>query len=314
MKTFSKIFICALLLLAAFWKFEAISPHVLRARKFIGHQYHIWKSHRHKADLKDLQPLETNANEWYAKYHFIAHNGGGIDGKTGTDSREAWELSYRRGVRIIDADLSLTSDNHLVLRHSWRDDLEQDYFPNVPTLEQFKASLILKKYHPMTIEDMINFMASHDDVYVAADSKFSPAKIYPALVETAKKMNAEEILSRIIVSLYNTEDIDRVKAIYPFKNFALRQYGWQHNWYELTEFCVKNDIHAVNIFDSVIDADPEGVKILASKGIHIFAAVINSLRQLQGYKDLGVTGAVSYLGVTGAVSDYLSEADWGLLK
>ncbi len=306
MKTSLKIFICALILLVAFWKFEAISSRVLRARKFIGHQYHIWKSHRHKANITDLQPLETNGNEWYAKYHFIAHNGGGIDGKTGTDSREAWELSYRRGVRIIDADLSFTTDNHLVLRHSWtNDDLEQDYFPNVPTLEQFKAALILKKYHPITVEDMINFMASHDDVYVAADSKVSPTKIYSVLVETAKRMNAEEVLSRIIVSLYSTKDIDWVKAVYPFKNFALRQYGWQHNWYELAEFCVKNDIHAVNIFDFVIDADPEGVKILTSKGIHIFAAIINSLRQLQGYKDLGVTGAVS---------DYLNESDWGLLK
>lgn len=307
MKTSLKIFICALiLLLGAVAGKKIILPYVREHRNFLPGKFWKWVAHRRKADLKDLQPLETNGNEWYAKYHFIAHNGGGIDGKTGTDSREAWELSYRRGVRIIDADLSFTTDNHLVLRHSWtNDDLEQDYFPNVPTLEQFKAALILKKYHPITVEDMINFMASHDDVYVAADSKVSPTKIYSVLVETAKRMNAEEVLSRIIVSLYSTKDIDRVKAVYPFKNFALRQYGWQHNWYELAEFCVKNDIHAVNIFDFVIDADPEGVKILTSKGIHIFAAIINSLRQLQGYKDLGVTGAVS---------DYLNESDWGLLK
>ena len=152
---------------------------------------------------------------------------------------------------------------------------------------------------------MIDFMASHKDLYVAVDAKHDAVKVFESLVEAARKMNTEEILSRVIVSLYYTEDIDRVKAVYPFRNFALRQYGWTHNWCKLAEFCLKNDIHAVNIFDFVIDADPEGIKILTSKGIHIFAAVVNSLKQLQAYKDLVVTGAVS---------DYLSEADWGLLR
>ncbi len=305
MKTSLKIFICALILLAAFWKFEAISSRVLRARKFIGHQYHIWKSHRRKADLKDLQPLETNGNEWYAKYHFIAHNGGIIEGRLHTGSREAWEHSYERGVRIIDADYEFTSDNHGAIRHSWKEALEQGQEPNPMTLHDFMSAPINYKYHAMAAEDMIDFMLSHKDVYIAVEAKHDAVKVFDSLVQTAKRMNAEEILSCVIVSLYDTKDIDRVKAVYPFKNFALRQYGWQHNWYELAEFCVKNDIHAVNIFDFVIDADPEGVKILTSKGIHIFAAIINSLSQLQAYKDLGVTGAVS---------DYLSESDWGLLR
>ena len=55
----------------------------------------------------------------------------------------------------------------------------------------------------------------------------------------------------------------------------------------------------------MIDADPEGVKILTSKGIHVYSAVVNSLKQMQAHKDLGITGAVS---------DYLSESDWELLK
>ena len=161
------------------------------------------------------------------------------------------------------------------------------------------------KYHPMTAEDMIQFMLLHSDLYIAGDAKNDPAQIYSALVNIAKRMNAEEILSRVIVSLHRTEDVERVKAVYPFKNFVIRQYGWRHNWYKLAEFCVKNDIHAVNIFNYIIDADPDGVKILTSKGIHVFAAVVNSLSQLQAYKDLGVTGAVS---------DYLSESDWELLR
>ena len=295
----------AVLAVLAFWKFEAVSSCVLKARKFIGCQYHIWKSHRLQADISQLQPLTANGGEWYAKYHFIAHNGGIIEGRLHTGSKEAWQHSYERGVRIIDADYEFTSDNHGVIRHGWSQNLEQGNEPNPMTLDGFTSTPINYKYHALTVEDMIDFMLSHKDVYIAVDAKHDAVKVFDSLVQTAKKMNAEEIFSRVIVSLDDTNDVERVKDVYPFKNFALRQYGFSHNWYKLAEFCIKNDIHAVNIFDYVLNADPEGVKILTSKGIHVFAAVVNSLRQLQGYKDLGVTGAVS---------DYLSESDWELLQ
>lgn len=304
MKKACKFLLCLVVALALF-KASGITSRITSAKNFLLLQYTIWKAHRLEADISTLAPLTEKGDEWFTKYHFIAHNGGIIQGRTGSDSLEAWELSYNRGVRIFDADLSFTSDNHLVLRHSWRDDLEQDYFPGQPTLEQFKGSLIFMKYHPMTAKDMITFMASHSDLYVAGDSKYDPAEIFSALAETARKMNAEEVLSRVIVSLYRADDVNKVKAVYPYENFALRQYGFAHNWYKLAEFCLKNNVHAVNIFNFVIDNDPEGVKILTSKGIRVYAAVVNSLKKLQGYKDLGVSGAVS---------DYLSESDWELLR
>lgn len=173
------------------------------------------------------------------------------------------------------------------------------------TFHDFMSAPINYKYHAISAEDIIDFMRSHSDVYIAVDAKHDPVKIFGMMVQDAKRMNAEEILSRVIVSVYETGDIDRVKAVYPFKNFALRQYGFVHNWYKLAEFCLKNDIHIVNATCFVIDHDPDGVKILTSKGIHVFAAVVNSLSQLQAYKDLGVTGAVS---------DFLSESDWELLR
>ena len=304
MKVMHKLFLCAVLLLAAY-KLEDLSSVALKAKSLLRNQYHILRTHRHSTEISDIPPLTSQGDEWFSKYHFIAHNGGIIHGRLKSDSLEAWHMSYSRGIRIIDADLAFTSDNYLVLRHSWNDNLEQSYFPGRPALKDFKNSLIFMKFRPMTAEDMINFMLSHDDLYVAVDSKSPPEKVYPALVQAARNLNAEKVLARIIVSLYRTDDVHKVKSVYPFQHFVLRQYGWQHNWYKLAEFCIKNNIHVVNIFDFVIDNDPEGVKILTSKGIHVYAAIINSLRQLQAYKNLGITGAVS---------DYLSESDWELLK
>ena len=305
MKKFLKLSLCVLLLLFAVWKIEAVCYYISGARGFVRHCWHILKTHYPAHDLSNLPQLTDNGGEWYAKYHFIAHNGGIIEGRLHTGSKEAWEHSYERGVRIIDADYELTSDNHGVIRHGWAETLEQGQEPNPMTLHDFMSAPINYKYHAISAEDIIDFMRSHSDVYIAVDAKHDPVKIFGMMVQDAKRMNAEEILSRVIVSVYDTRDIGRVKAVYPFKNFALRQYGFSHNWYALAEFCVKNDIHAVNIFNFVIDKDPDGVKILTSKGIHVFAAVVNSLSQLQAYKDLGVTGAVS---------DFLSESDWELLR
>lgn len=305
MKRFLKFSLCVLLLFLVVCNIESVCSHISGARDFFRHYWHILKTHFPAHDISALPALTESGNEWYAKYHFIAHNGGIIEGRLHTGSREAWEHSYGRGVRIIDADYEFTSDNHGAIRHYWGHNLEQGQEPNPMTLHDFMSSPVNYKYHAMAAEDMTDFMLSHKDVYIAVDSKHDPVKVFGSIVQAAKRMNAEETLSRIIVSLYDTKDVDRVKAVYPFENFALRQYSFSHNWHALAEFCVKNDIHAVNIWHTVLDADPDGVNILTSKGIHVFAAVVNSLSKLQAYKDLGVTGAVS---------DYLSESDWGLLR
>ena len=305
MKTKTKLLLLCIAVLLGLWKAEAISSRILRAKAFIRTQYLVWKMHRPETDISHLQAFSSTGDEWFSKYHFIAHNGGIINGRLSSDSREAWEFSYSRGLRIIDVNLNFTADNHLVVRHGWDNDLDQAYFPRQPDYQEFKAEKIFMKYTPLDAEDLVNFMLSHSDLYAAIDSKQKPEKIYSALVNTARSMKAEEILSRIIVSLYNMNEVHDIKAIYPFKHFVLRQYFTLHNWYTLADFCLKNDVRVVNVWNTVIDRDPEGIKILTSKGIRVYSAVVNSLKQMQAHKDLGITGAVS---------DYLSESDWELLK
>ena len=305
-----RILFCVIIIagLLGLWKINGIARRINAFRDYLQRRNIFAQLHRQESDISGLQPFVTRGDEWFAKYHFISHRGGIIQGRLSTDSREAWELSYKRGNRIIDADLEFTSDNQPVLRHGWTEELEQGQEPNPMSYEDFMNTPILRKYHPMDLADMIRFMQSHTDLYVAVDSKQDVIKTFSAIVNGAKRLNSESVLDRIIVSLYNFQDVESAKSVYPFKNFALRQYYWNnilHNWYKLAEFCLKNDIRAVNIFDYVIDSDPEGVKILTSKGIHVFAAVVNSLSQLEKYKSLGITGAVS---------GFLSEPDWSLIK
>ena len=124
--------------------------------------------------------------------------GGGINGKLYSNSLEAWNLSYKNGNRVFDADLMFTTDGQVVLRHENSDNLELsekiisksafkitdtgcleiiiDDYPL--TFEEFMDSKIYNKYTPISLEKMIDYMYEHKDLYISVDSKNNIKKIY----------------------------------------------------------------------------------------------------------------------------------------
>lgn len=246
-------------------------------------------------------------NAWHEKYRVIAHSGGGINGKTYTDSLEAFENSYANGVRVFDSDISFTSDGILVLRHEWYDDLEQRNITenNIPNYENFIQTKIHYKYTPMSIYDLFEFMDRHQDVYVSIDSKDNVYNTFKELVQQAKNTNKEQILDRIIASFYNYEDYYTIKSIYEFSNYDIRQYtNFPHNYVELANFCVKNDIKVVRIYGEFIDAG-DNIDILLDKNIKLYVCVVNNISNWQKYIDKGAYGIIS---------DYLVEDDYNYIK
>ncbi len=243
--------------------------------------------------LETIAPI-SNKKDWYTDYSIIAHSGGGIDDKTYTNSKEAWEYSYNNGTRIFDADLSFTSDQKLVLRHEWYDDLEQ---PNIseeeiPSYEEFMSTLIFQKYTPMSAYDMLCFMESHDDCYVACDFKNEIGGV-KSLIALVKEYDMEQVMDRIIISFYDYEDYFEIKQLYNFENWAIRQYeNSPHNYYELAKFCVENDIPVCMVKTAYLD-EGDNIQVLTDKGIQVWAAVVNDIDKAKDYKEMGVTGFVS---------------------
>lgn len=272
----------------------------------------------------EIPALIDEPNAWYTKYHFISHAGGGIDGKAYSNSLEAWELSYSRGNRLFDADMSYTEDGVLVLRHSWDDNLEinssirdgkEPYFDRNGQLrmrtnrieflnyKEFKSTKIYRKYSPMDCRDMLEFMNTHSDIYVMCDMKEDISSAYLQLISTAKEMGLESVVDRIIVSIYRFDDVYTVRNIYPFEHVIIRQFtSHPHNYKELIDMCYKNDIHAVSI--SACYASDEGIKALAEHNIHTYVAVCDYISDMRDYKDIGIGGAVT---------NYLYEEDWNLI-
>ena len=244
--------------------------------------------------LYKYENIENDYSAWYSIYNVIAHSGGGIDGFIKTNSFESWQFAYDNGTRVFDADLSLSRDGNIVLRHEWSDDLCQDNISedNIPDLSEFMHTLIYKRYHPMSLYSVIEFMEIHDDIYVACDFK-DGIEILEKLIRIFKEKGRIELLNRIIVSLYDYQDYYEARSLYNFKNYAMRQYeDLPHNYYELCEFCLKERIPVCMITRNYVK-EHDRFNILTNKGITVFVATVNKIKMFSKYKKKGVKGIVS---------------------
>lgn len=232
-----------------------------RERKARAEEYNMM--HEKRCELDTLSVTDDDSTAWYNKYHVIAHGGGGVSGKCYTNSIESWDYSYSKGIRVIDADVRFTSDSILVLRHYWGDNLElndtrmgdshlwldnnghMQYLveENVLDYNSFINGKEFFIFTPMSVLDMLNYMSSHEDLYVSIDAKNkrdNNYNIYSKLVELAFENKASHLLDRCIANFYSFEDYYNVMRLYPFKNIVMRQYAeWPQNYYDLVSFCKK---------------------------------------------------------------------------
>lgn len=65
-----------------------------------------------------------------------------------------------------------------------------------------------------------------------------------------------------------------------------------HNYYELTEFCVKNNIPVCMVKQKYLQ-EGDDISILLKNGIKVWAAVVNDLEDIAHYKKMGGSGFVS---------------------
>ena len=239
-------------------------------------------------------------------YNVIAHACGGIDGYTYTDSLEALNQSYEKGDRLFDIDLRFSSDGEIVLRHEWQQDLEQPEFDylmqyqagqilreQLPTLEQFKNTLIFSKYRSLSFRDIVDWMKSHPDAYMVLDTKEDPEETYTWIVGNFKE--DKEILNHLVLSCYSSQDLKTVLIIYPFRNYMLRQYADNLDGFdEFTSDCNKYHVKAVSV--NLRHESDERIQDIRNNGMKIYWAVENDLEEYKG----------EYLG-DGVVSDWITE-------
>lgn len=304
-----------------FWKPSQIARVIVGVKQECNDYQEKKYRNKEKVSLENYNAIEDWDECW--QYNVIAHGCGGIDGRVYTSSKEAMDLHYKNGTRLFDADVRFTSDGVLVLRHDWKDNLEQEGLlgentafkkdelkqsqikqEDAPDSKTFNSTKVFKKYTSMTYEDAVNFLKEHKDARLVIDTKEDVADTYKYIVANTE----EELLSQIIVSLYRFDDLEMVKNIYPFKYVMYRQHEvYPINYTELIAFCLEHNIQAVNINEKYFLQDD--MSLFEKYNIKLYIAVTDSLKEYSEYRKM--SGEQNRIGV---VSNFIYENDMAYIQ
>lgn len=247
-------------------------------------------------DLKAVGRLLSQTmqqNEWYNQNHAVAHAMGGIAGAGTVNCLEGFEQAYDNGFRVFEADLIMTSDDKIVLRHDWEMSLGQTGLGNnvIPTEEEFLNKKMNDLYTPLALADLIDLMVQYSDIYVITDVKETESlqNIISVFVSKAEESGNEQILQRLIVQIYDYAQYEEIKKIYDFPNMILTLYLMENVDYEETaQFCVQNNLPVIVMPN--ISLNQQNVDIIKGYGLKIFghtyndeALVIQHRQWISGY-------------------------------
>jgi hypothetical protein len=114
---------------------------------------------------------------------YIAHGAGTIDGYRYTNSLEALDLSYAKGFRMFELDLIYTDDGHLVAAHDWDVWRRMTKFDQeCITKEIFLAHKLYDLYTPLSMDEINQWFAQHEDAILVTDKMNSPAEMVELFV------------------------------------------------------------------------------------------------------------------------------------
>lgn len=241
-----------------------------------------------------MKDKNMNERKNYLSSRLIIHAMGLIDGSAYTNSLEAFQAHYENGQRYFETDFSVTSDDQLVARHDWQGvDLE-----NIPTEEVFLNTPIYGKYTPLSLKNIIYLMQQYEDVYIITDTKDDDPVIarkdISILVETAREMNAMDVLDRFVIQFYNIEMYEAIKDIYDFPYYIFTLYavwyGDENEFIDYCRFCVANGVRTITMWDYRLADNPRLSQIADQYGIAVYVHTVNDWETVEEMLSLGVYG------------------------
>lgn len=214
----------------------------------------------------------------------IAHAGGAINGRTYTNSLEAFEFNYASGHRFFEVDFSWTTDGNLVLIHDWTKTFLQWFnAKGIPSLKQFKSIKMRHGMTQMSLDDLYIWLSIHEDAYIITDIKNDNLAALKLISKTAAKQK-----SQIIPQIYNLNEFVTVTQL-GFKDIILTLYRMNLADEKVIEFAVSNKIFAVTMPVEQALSTPLA-KSLMGKNIFVYAHTVNSLKIWRQLNQTGVAG------------------------
>lgn len=167
-------------------------------------------------------------------FHYCMHGCGAYKGVRQTNSLEALNLWYTKGVRCFEIDISETSDGRYVASHGLdRKSLSRMEISNPPVsceypwfIRQRLFSMTTEGLTPLDLDGLMNFLESHPDVCFMLD--LFPINCQPMLEGFLNALDTlmtgkRNLRERILLEAYDTYMVDIIhghayKIIYSVRN------------------------------------------------------------------------------------------------
>ena len=143
---------------------------------------------------------------------------------------EGFQAQYAAGVRVFEADLRLTSDMEVVLRHDWRAGWQEGVSEtSIPTLEEFLETPVLGEYTPLSFQDLLLLMEEYPDVCIITDTKFTEAEVvtaqFTAMLSDAKELGLTYLFDRFVIQVYDELMFKVVDGLHHFPHYIYTLYA-----------------------------------------------------------------------------------------
>ena len=244
---------------------------------------------------------ERSAPEILGSSHIVAHALGAVDGIEGLNCLEGFKEAYDNGVRVFEADLRMTADGRVVLRHDWLGNLQDGVdTTHIPTLDEFFTKPILGKYTQLSFRDLLLLMAQYPDICVITDTKFTDAEPvteqFRSMLDDARGLGMSYLFDRMVIQVYSPDHFTIVDGVYHFPHYIYTLYQESFGQTEdafrrKAVFCEENGIMGITLAQERWDEDY--FPIANWRGIRVFVHTVDDASEARQLLRSGVTGVYS---------------------
>lgn len=216
----------------------------------------------------------------------IAHAGGGIYGKTYTNSIEALTHNYERGFELFEIDFIWTSDNNLACLHDWDRTPKWllNYYDESPlSLQEFNQ---LKNDEmgltPCNLDRLNEWLVTHPNSYIVTDIKVRNMEGLKLISQSIQNFDA-----RVIPQIKQPEEESQAFKL-GYKTLIWTLYSFKDNNQAVLDHAKKMDLFAITM-------PPHRAKqglahMLAPLKIPTYVHTINNWDEAHNYqKEFGLT-------------------------
>ena len=211
---------------------------------------------------------------------------------------EGFQAQYAAGVRVFEADLRLTSDMEVVLRHDWRAGWQEGVSEtSIPTLEEFLETPVLGEYTPLSFQDLLLLMEEYPDICIITDTKFTEAEVvtaqFTAMLSDAKELGLTYLFDRFVIQVYDELMFKVVDGLHHFPHYIYTLYatgfaGTEGAFREAASFCADNGFLGLTLWDYWWRE--AYAPIARELGVAVYVHTVNDAQEARELLDQGVSG------------------------